>query len=97
MVLAPAYSPPSTAAATAPLSVYSAHTPDTPLAVNPPYASLGDPTRIDHEVVELQLLLPRWQAAALAQAAQARGMTSGQILRRVISDLFAESSSESRA
>lgn len=51
---------------------------------------LADPSRSDHEVVELQLLLPRWQAAALEQAAQSRGMTTGQILRRVISDLFAE-------
>ena len=48
-----------------------------------------DAARSDHEVVELQLLLPRWQAAALDAAARARGMTSGQILRRVITDLFA--------
>lgn len=48
-----------------------------------------DPAHSDHEVVELQLLLPRWQAAALDAAARARGMTSGQILRRVITDLFA--------
>lgn len=46
--------------------------------------------RSDHEVVELQLLLPRWQAAALEAAARARGMTTGQILRRVITDLFVE-------
>lgn len=46
--------------------------------------------RSDHEVVELQLLLPRWQAAALEAAAQSRGMTAGQILRRVITDLFAD-------
>ena len=46
--------------------------------------------RPDHEVVELQLLLPRWQAAALEAAAQSRGMTTGQILRRVITDLFAD-------
>ena len=55
----------------------------------PPLAS-ADPTRSDHEVVELQLLLPRWQAAALEAAAQSRGMTTGQILRRVITDLFAD-------
>lgn len=53
------------------------------------YAPAG-PTRSDHEVVELQLLLPMWQAAALEAAAQSRGMTTGQILRRVIADLFAE-------
>jgi hypothetical protein len=57
----------------------------------PPLAS-ADPTRSDHEVVELQLLLPRWQAAALEAAAQSRGMTTGQILRRVITDLFSERS-----
>ena len=49
-----------------------------------------DLTRSDHEVVELQLLLPRWQALALEAAAHNRGMTSGQILRRVITDLFAD-------
>lgn len=42
----------------------------------------------DQEVVELQLLLPRQQAQALEAAARARGMTTGQILRRVIADLF---------
>lgn len=51
----------------------------------------GDSARFDQEVVELQLLLPRWQAAALDAAARERGMTSGQILRRVIADLFSES------
>ena len=50
----------------------------------------NDPSRSDHEVVELQLLLPRWQALALEAAAHRRGMTSGQILRRVITDLFVD-------
>jgi hypothetical protein len=40
------------------------------------------------EVVELPLLLPRWQAMALEAAARQRGMTTGQMLRRVIGDLF---------
>lgn len=48
----------------------------------------GESPRPDPEVVELLLLLPRWQALALESAAQARGMTTGQILRRVIGDLF---------
>ncbi|MGL6096487.1 MAG: hypothetical protein ACRC7O_11905 [Fimbriiglobus sp.] len=48
----------------------------------------GDPPRLDHEVVELPLLLPRWQAAVLEEAARTRGMTTGQMLRRVIADLF---------
>lgn len=45
-------------------------------------------TRSDMEVVELPLLLPRWQAEILEEAATRRGMTTGQILRRVIGDLF---------
>ena len=49
----------------------------------------GDPARLDHEVVELPLLLPRWQAAALEEAARSRGMTTGQMIRRVIHDMFA--------
>ena len=48
----------------------------------------GDPPRMDLEVVELPLLLPRWQAVALEAAASRRGMTTGQMLRRVITDLF---------
>ena len=44
--------------------------------------------RSDMEVVELPLLLPRWQAEVLEAAATRRGMTTGQILRRVIGDLF---------
>ncbi len=50
----------------------------------------AEPARSDHEVVELQLLLPRWQAAALEEAARSRGMTTGQMLRRVITDLFVD-------
>jgi hypothetical protein len=49
---------------------------------------VSDAARSDMEVVELPLLLPRWQAQALEAAANRRGMTTGQILRRVISDLF---------
>lgn len=58
-----------------------------------PEPTLAGPTaaetaRTANEVIELQLLLPRWQAAALENAARSRGMTTGQILRRVIADLF---------
>lgn len=42
----------------------------------------------DSDVVELPLLLPRWQVDALEEAANERGMTTGQMIRRVISDLF---------
>jgi hypothetical protein len=56
----------------------------TPSTSAPP----GDFSRSDQEVVELHLLLPRSQAQAIEEAARARGMTTGQILRRVIADLF---------
>ena len=56
----------------------------------------AEPARSDFEVVELQLLLPRWQAAALEAAARDRGMTTGQILRRVITDLFADTPPDHR-
>jgi hypothetical protein len=54
------------------------------------------PLRLDQEVVELPLLLPRWQAVALEAAASRRGMTTGQMLRRVITDLFGNTPSDSR-
>jgi hypothetical protein len=41
-------------------------------------------TPIDNEVVELALLLPRWQAEALEDAAHQRGLTTGQMLRKMI-------------
>jgi hypothetical protein len=41
-------------------------------------------TPLDHEVVELALLLPRWQAEALEDAAHARGLTAGQLLRKLV-------------
>ena len=45
--------------------------------------------RSDQEVVELALLLPLWQAMALEAAASRRGMTTGQMLRRVIGEMLA--------
>jgi hypothetical protein len=41
-------------------------------------------TPIDDEVVELSLLLPRRQAEALEEVAHARGLTAGQMLRKLI-------------
>lgn len=41
-------------------------------------------TPIDADVVELALLLPRWQAEALEEAAYKRGLTAGQMLRKLI-------------
>lgn len=52
-------------------------------AISPPAA------RSDQEVVELALLLPLWQAMELEAAASRRGMTTGQMLRRVIGELLA--------
>lgn len=49
----------------------------------------ADVTRQDQEVVELPLLLPRWQAVELEAAARRSGMTTGQMLRRVIGDMLA--------
>lgn len=49
----------------------------------------SDVTRQDQEVVELPLLLPRWQAMQLEAAANRRGMTTGQMLRRVIGEMLA--------
>ncbi len=47
-------------------------------------------TRQDQEVVELPLLLPKWQAAELEAVARERGMTMGQLLRRVIRQVLTE-------
>ncbi len=61
-----------------------------PLVLDPPYP--GDEPRAETEVVEMPLLLPRWQALALEAAARRRGMTTGQMLRRVITDVFGHDS-----
>ena len=53
--------------------------PDTPLP-SAPFSS--------DDVVELQLLLPEWQVFALEEAARNRGMTVGQLVRRLFADLF---------
>lgn len=38
------------------------------------------------ELVELQLLLPRWQAAALESAAHGRGVTTAQMMRSLVQE-----------
>ena len=48
-----------------------------------------DRARLDQEVIELPLLLPRWQAMELEAAASRRGMTTGQMIRRVIGEMLA--------
>src|SRR5688572_25200772 len=58
--------------------------------VHPLFDSITtDVTRQDQEVVELPLLLPRWQAVELEAVASRRGMTTGQMLRRVIGEMLA--------
>jgi hypothetical protein len=44
----------------------------------------SDPVRSDDELVELALVVPQWQVEALAAAARRRGLTAGQVLRRLI-------------
>jgi hypothetical protein len=55
-------------------------------------ALASDVARQDQEVVELPLLLPRWQALELEAAARRRGMTTGQMIRRVLGEMLAEQS-----
>lgn len=57
-----------------------------------PRPGVSEVTAIDAEVVELALLLPRWQAAALENAAHQRGLTAGQMLRRLIGATLSGSS-----
>jgi hypothetical protein len=65
--------------------------------VQPIFESIAaDVTRQDQEVVELPLLLPRWQAVELEAAARRRGMTTGQMLRRVIGEMLAAQPAASR-
>jgi hypothetical protein len=49
----------------------------------------SDAARTDQEVVEFPLLLPRWQALELEAAASRRGMTTGQMIRRLLGELLA--------
>jgi hypothetical protein len=58
--------------------------------VQPLFDALSpDRMRLDQEVIELPLLLPRWQAMELEAAASRRGMTTGQMIRRVIGEMLA--------
>ena len=41
---------------------------------------------LDAEIVEIPLLLPRWQILALESVAEQRGLTTGQMLRRMIGE-----------
>ena len=49
----------------------------------------GELRRLDPEMVELSLLLPQWQVEVLELAARGRGLTTGQMLRRLIGNYCA--------
>jgi hypothetical protein len=49
----------------------------------------GECHRLDPEMVELSLLVPQWQVEALELAARGRGLTAGQMLRRLIGNYCA--------
>jgi hypothetical protein len=49
----------------------------------------SDANRMDQEVVEFPLLLPMWQAVELEAAARRRGMTTGQMIRRLLGEVLA--------
>jgi hypothetical protein len=49
----------------------------------------SDAARTDQEVVEFPLLLPLWQAVELEAAARRRGMTTGQMIRRMLGEMLA--------
>jgi hypothetical protein len=50
--------------------------------------AVGSLTPSADDVVELPILLPEWQVTALEEAARLRGMTVGQLVRKLFSDLF---------
>jgi hypothetical protein len=55
-------------------------------------SSLSD----DDDVVEIPLLLPGWQVAALATAAHARGLTAGEMVRSLLREFIAGCESSRR-
>jgi hypothetical protein len=60
------------------------------VTVQPLFDTLSPDTPVfDQEVIELPLLLPRWQAMELEATATRKGMTTGQMIRRVIGELLA--------
>ena len=54
------------------------------------------PTADNDELVELALVLPRWQVEALAAAARGCGLTAGQAIRRLIRIYCAENAPTDR-
>jgi hypothetical protein len=59
-------------------------------SVQPLFDSVSsDTSRGDQEVVEFPLLLPLWQAMELEATARRRGMTTGQMIRRLLGEMLA--------
>ncbi len=53
--------------------------------------NLPDPSRLSDlpsDVAEISLLLPGWQLQALENAAEARGVTSAQLVRRLLREFI---------
>jgi hypothetical protein len=68
----------------------SPHTPSTAGDnVQPLFDAVSGTVRTDQEVVEFPLLLPLWQVVELEAAARRRGMTTGQMIRRVLGEMLA--------
>ena len=55
-----------------------------PVHSAPPLPPLGP----DPDMVEVSMLLPRWQLIGLESAAKQRGMSAGQLLRRLIATVL---------
>jgi hypothetical protein len=47
-------------------------------------------SQLDREMVELSLLLPEWQLVQLESAARSQGLTTGQMIRRLINAFLHE-------
>lgn len=50
----------------------------------------SDHSGVDAEIVEIPLLLPRWQILALESIAEEKGLTTAQMLRRLIGESIAK-------
>ena len=50
--------------------------------------SSSDAARPDQDVVEFPLLLPLWQAMEIEATARRRGMTTGQMIRRLVGEML---------
>jgi len=61
------------------------------MSITKNHLSCGDGPALglaDDEVVEIPLLLPTWQAAALVTTAQQHGLTVAEMVRRVLGNFL---------